>query len=336
MFNSVFLDVAIGMIFIFLLYSILVTAIQELIATIFKLRSRYLFSALFHMFKDRNFGDQLAQDFQNHPLIKKITFTGRQLVPSYISQETFVRVVKDLLPDVHLGPNRSLSVLEKINLLPEGEIKKTLFTYLSDQTKTVDQLLGVWFEATMERLSGTYKRMTQYVVLITGFIVAMLFNVDAFSIFTNLSTNQKFRQNVLEQAQAFAEVNKDYDSMMNRFRSRVAADTSRAGRIRLDSLDDARANDSVLAEFNRQRQEIKKFIDNDLKNVNNASGIGWDTIEGNTLGDKIAFLSTNWYDIPKKLAGWLITAVAITIGAPFWFDLLQKLVRIRGTGPQKK
>jgi hypothetical protein len=30
--------------------------------------------------------------------------------------------------------------------------------------------------------------------------------------------------------------------------------------------------------------------------------------------------------------GWIITALAITLGAPFWFDLLSKLINLRGTG----
>ncbi len=35
-----------------------------------------------------------------------------------------------------------------------------------------------------------------------------------------------------------------------------------------------------------------------------------------------------------NLLGWLITAVASVFGAPFWFDLLGKLVRLRGAGPK--
>jgi hypothetical protein len=31
-------------------------------------------------------------------------------------------------------------------------------------------------------------------------------------------------------------------------------------------------------------------------------------------------------------AGWLLTALACTLGAPFWFDALSKLVRLRGAG----
>ena len=47
--------------------------------------------------------------------------------------------------------------------------------------------------------------------------------------------------------------------------------------------------------------------------------IGWD--DANTKGGF-------W----GSLAGWLITAAAISLGAPFWFDLLGKLARLRSTG----
>ena len=30
--------------------------------------------------------------------------------------------------------------------------------------------------------------------------------------------------------------------------------------------------------------------------------------------------------------GWLFTAAAVSLGAPFWFDLLSRVARLRGTG----
>jgi len=35
-----------------------------------------------------------------------------------------------------------------------------------------------------------------------------------------------------------------------------------------------------------------------------------------------------------KLVGWLITALAVSLGGPFWFDLLNRLVDLRGAGPR--
>jgi hypothetical protein len=35
----------------------------------------------------------------------------------------------------------------------------------------------------------------------------------------------------------------------------------------------------------------------------------------------------------ETVTGWLITAVATLFGAPFWFDALERVVRLKGSGP---
>lgn len=56
--------------------------------------------------------------------------------------------------------------------------------------------------------------------------------------------------------------------------------------------------------------------------------IGWDVDAPGWSGD--------WYRSPVgwviKLFGLLFTAMAVTLGAPFWFDLLSKFVKLRGSG----
>ncbi len=41
---------------------------------------------------------------------------------------------------------------------------------------------------------------------------------------------------------------------------------------------------------------------------------------------------TDLLEILKTLLGWLITAAAVSLGAPFWFDLLGKVANLRGDG----
>lgn len=36
------------------------------------------------------------------------------------------------------------------------------------------------------------------------------------------------------------------------------------------------------------------------------------------------------------ILGWILTALAISLGAPFWFDLLNKIIRLRSSGPKPK
>jgi hypothetical protein len=51
-----------------------------------------------------------------------------------------------------------------------------------------------------------------------------------------------------------------------------------------------------------------------------------------------ASLPIGWSEVPKPeqwptmVVGWLITAFAVSLGAPFWFDLLNKFVNVRASG----
>ncbi|WP_296950701.1 hypothetical protein [uncultured Massilia sp.] len=62
-------------------------------------------------------------------------------------------------------------------------------------------------------------------------------------------------------------------------------------------------------------------------------------LDDGTLNALMA-LPIGWNGLPKALdgdfalqaAGWLITASTALFGAPFWFDLMQRVVRLRGTG----
>jgi hypothetical protein len=41
-------------------------------------------------------------------------------------------------------------------------------------------------------------------------------------------------------------------------------------------------------------------------------------------------------EIAPRIPGWLITIAALSLGAPFWFDLLSRLVRLRGSGAKPR
>ena len=61
-------------------------------------------------------------------------------------------------------------------------------------------------------------------------------------------------------------------------------------------------------------------------------GVGW-------IGDvaRAEHWRVSWADIPAmawRLLGWLATALMVSFGAPFWFDLLQQVVNRRGAGPK--
>ena len=45
-----------------------------------------------------------------------------------------------------------------------------------------------------------------------------------------------------------------------------------------------------------------------------------------------------FWDWLRKVAGWLLTAFAVSLGAPFWFDLLNRFINLRvsGKAPEEK
>jgi hypothetical protein len=38
----------------------------------------------------------------------------------------------------------------------------------------------------------------------------------------------------------------------------------------------------------------------------------------------------------KRILGWIVSGLAISMGAPFWFELLGKMMNVRNTGPKPK
>ena len=116
MFNSVALGVVIGLIFIYLLYSLLITIVQEIIATTLAFRAKILAKAIVRMLDDNDTEtsfiksrlsgfynlvfrtDQLknkkfAKAFYSHPLIKYLAEDKYHSKPSYINAKNFSKVI---------------------------------------------------------------------------------------------------------------------------------------------------------------------------------------------------------------------------------------------------
>jgi hypothetical protein len=66
----------------------------------------------------------------------------------------------------------------------------------------------------------------------------------------------------------------------------------------------------------------------------NVLPIGWTEESWGAFSDKLGLggAQTDPFALIRTLVGWLITAFAVTLGAPFWFDLLKSFVNIRSSG----
>jgi hypothetical protein len=44
-------------------------------------------------------------------------------------------------------------------------------------------------------------------------------------------------------------------------------------------------------------------------------------------------LPVTFWGWARRVAGWIFTAIALSLGAPFWFDLLNKFINLRAAAP---
>lgn len=193
--------------------------------------------------------------------------------------------------------------------------------------------LEEWYDDTMQRAIGWYKICTQYILFALGLILAISFNIDAIDIAKKLSHDPDLREQMVQNAATFAENNKDLAQ-------------------RLSLADSAQRNilkpqyDSSIAHAARLLDSAQKLVNTDIKKVNELLALGWacphDTIAGHKHSegkyDGIAALQCTISNTYKNtsIPGWILTAFAISLGAPFWFDMLNKIMKLRSAGTRER
>ncbi len=304
MFGLQALDIALGLIFVYLLLSLICTAANELIAGLFKLRARNLVQAVNNLLCGAK-GPDLGGKFFEHPLIKSL-YKGRSR-PSYIEPPTFALAVLDLVAPGSIGTaNPVAKVKQHVKKLPaNSDIRKTLELLIDDSENRIDKLrsnLEDWFNNSMERAAGWYKRKTQLIVLILAVVVTGALNADTTQIAKALTNDPALREALVAQAQQFAQ--------------QEASDSQETTgeEPTMGQAGDAKAEPGSKA--------------------SPAERIGQNIDQLQQLG-----VPLGWKRWPQGMAEWankviglLLTALAVSLGAPFWFDLLQKVVNIRSAG----
>jgi len=309
MIDNAVLDVVIGLVFIYCIYSLFATIINEFIASLFNMRARTLKRAIKRMLTDNeknNLDKKLFDAFFEHPLIKYMSSGFLNRTPSYLSQENFSKTLLDILKKYDSPEtvnelqkiNNKLEELGKKKDLPDwdSDTIKLISSFLTDSKNDLDKFkekLEKWFNDTMDRASGWYKRQTQLIILFSALVIAIAFNVNTFEIISRLSKDKAAREQLV-----FISENYVKDHKLS------VTDSSTVKR--LDSLV-ARA-DSVYK--------------TDIEPVNKIMGLGWRSWDD--------FFEGFW----DSILGCFVTALALSLGAPFWFDLLSKVVKLRGSGPK--
>lgn len=404
--NNTTLEVAIGLVFIYLLYSLLATTVKEFVATLFDYRARMLERGLEQMLDGKNHsyywwdrlwntinpankrkpGGKFYQKthlFTNriscHPLYVRAGGNSRfSKKPSYLPADVF----SDILVD-ELKTKGKFPLLKDIadNVIkrsedPDDPLNKDLQRILSLHIEQANGdlqrfklIVENWYNDTMDRVSGWYKKQANYILFLIGFIMALVFNASTIEIVNLLSTNQTVREKLASNATAYMQSKQQAVSPGNS----------------AEKIDSLLKNDSSFQQAKQSLQKIDSLYNADIKSNNSLMGLGWgdygftkDTIayrgrmhtyildsaayktdsaaymatHKNAAGkparppypampgfwSKLWFILFSTFSSLHKWLGFLITALAVSLGAPFWFDLLNKFINLRvsGTKPDDK
>jgi hypothetical protein len=354
------LEIIISLAGIYLLYSLLGTIVQEFIAQICGLRARMLVKGIKRMLDKVSPGSPFCRFFRNPwETIKRIfnPSTYRPLTNSFYSQPSITFLGKSSFyskPSYLEGSNFSATLLRmlrgpnfdgtqsQINLIRESIVNnhlkfddQTLQRFrdlLAESYNDIEKFkagIESWYNETMDRVSGWYKRQSQLILFVIGLVIAIMFNVDSIEIAGRLSKNDKLRAQMVQYAGTLSNSLKSpSNNFYSYFHTWEHPDTTKG----------PNSFDSINVKY-----EFFKLLYKQADSVNDMLGLGWihkdTTLTAKTCSRKNAHTKHYIFNhtIPQKypwraLLGWLLTALAISLGSPFWFDLLNKVIKLRSSG----
>lgn len=347
---SIYLDVALSLTFFYFVCSMFVSGIVEFIHTIFEKRAAFLqkaFEKLNSTINDKS--ESLWSKLKENPFItnledevdKKWKLWGRKM--SYLDSSTFVSAIINILENVKLDENTTIQdEFGKIKLQIEGfdagtfqQILKTL-AQESDSLKTFEVKLANWFDQYMEHVSGWFKRYSRLTVMITSVVVTITLNLNTIVITKQLSGDKTLRNSIVQQAVNYVdstavdlvETNAFYRNDAN-FRLFLKENyTYLSNKIDTALLQPSNLTKQLTAIDSLAYSEATaKYLESNIQSL--GLKIGY-TFSGINIWKKFqqVFMQNNMTVI-WTLCGWLLTIAALSFGAPFWFDLLVKLVNVR-------
>lgn len=300
-------DVAIGLILVFLLMGLIVSAFQEILATVVKKRGRMLYQSIADLLSNGDGDTELFQKVYGHGLIQGAAATDK---PSYVPARNFTLALIDTITEGSNAPVFS-EIERKITGLPDGCLKQTLRTFVRHAAGDLDVLkadLAQWYDDAMDRLSGAYKRYSQVVAIVSGLVIAVALNVDSIRIANALWQSESLRQQTVTAAEAFQMPD-----------TPVGDKAEQALKNNVDTLFKLDLPIGWLTPYTFQKQQTAKGPDGTA-------------VEQAASGVFHYFKGAGWGGVLLAIVGWLITGLATSLGAPFWFDTLQRFLQFRGTG----
>lgn len=240
-------------------------------------------------------------------LIEKITFD-----PSNPKS-----IAKDI--EEYIGALERTSVLstefQRVLLIYANEARDT---YIALSEKTVSEIelfrgkVENWFDSSMDRITGTLKkRYSRPATFIIAIIVTVSLNADSIALAKYLYSNPEARAKIAAQAY---DATKDSALIMRVQQLKTNVDTSSKEAMNTEEFKNSMIK--KITDIDKAKQELSDVMPLTWKAGELRNGSG-------KFSARLIF---------SKVTGLLVTILAIMMGAPFWFDLLNKISNLRGTG----
>lgn len=318
MFGSAIIDVAIGLILIFLLLSLICSAVREAIAGISGSRAKTLARGIQELLRN---DQELARAFYEHPqiwslyrgkyddaIVKKMRFLPfyTTKLPSYIPARSFAMTLLDMAArgrnaksPLQASPEASVltpqTVRQNIGNLGNPFVQRLVLSAVDTAGGDLEkaaQNIQAWFDAAMDRVSGWYKRRTQLVLFVIGAALTVLMDVDTVRIAQELYKDPARRDAAVAMATGVTQGSQQPQA------AQPSAELARQAYARLDSL---------------------------------GLPVAWANVTVTGFWPDSGQWKPIFEHVGQSFFGWLLTAFAISLGAPFWFDTLNKIMVIRST-----
>jgi hypothetical protein len=239
----------------------------------------------------------LGQQNDGDPVLKKY-------MPSYLPSRTFAAGLMGLLVPDSTGETTMPEVVGQIERLPEPARSSLLALAKTAEGNVTAFRLRVerWYDDQMDRVAGWYKRHIRRFVVIFAVVFAVAFNVNTIALARTLYTDPGARAALVAQADIITNCPEGQEQQCQEQASQAVIEL---GKSTLPLFWQPTSTECALA--------------------------GADSDSGNDC---------NWFEerelagwgIAIAVIGWAIAAGAFAMGGPFWFDLLNRLASLRGSG----
>jgi|GEM_PF-1341258 len=364
---STAVSAGIVLLFVYLVLAMMAMVIEEFMAGLLNSRGVGLKLAIGQLLGDPKLIG-LGKKLYDHPLVRALGVTGYGPAGTGWLGRVLRGRVERLPSEIpnDLFADTLVQILEANNAFAKGVMQpglKALWEAANHDLAVFRSKLIGWYATGMERQSGRYARKTQRSLLLYGFLVAVVLNVDTLRIASYL-VDSRNRVEVLAAADRIEKkIAPELQGMLDEIKKRCpreAGETEGADKAKCLTGDQS----SLIEGLKQVRGALSE-------NVGAKLPIGWGTTDACDIALRIpgvSWLATSQIgssvvryvrgsecpnaaegvsktpalsDAPKDvglatLIGWLLTALAVSLGSQFWFDLLRKLVAIRSSGVRQR